>query len=251
MDKVESVTMFQGGQVFVMPRVAGSDAPVLPTLDELMAKRQTAGGGAAVAGLGNVRVTGKVEFVHQGVDGTITMLFSGTDRFALDMDMAPFGFVRSASDGKHVWSESVGEKFTELEGKRRREALQQAIVASWSDLRPQFDEVEVIGGDVVDGQRVAVVRAAMKDGSARTQIYLSLEHGLPLKVEATVTLPGIGSLPIGITYSDYRDIGAGVLLPFKATIQTDFNGDTVMTYEKAETKVAAGPEAYVLKPREK
>lgn len=248
---VESMTLFEGGQTFVMPRLPGTEAPALPSLDELMKKRQTAGGGDSVATLGNVRVTGNADFVHQGIDGTITMLFSGTDRFVLEMDMGAFGFIRRASDGNSVWNESIGEEFAVLEGKNRQEALHQAIISSWADIRPQFDEVEVTGADTVDGQPVAVVRAAMKDGSARTQMYLSLEHGLPLRVVATVTLPGIGALPIKITYSDYRDIGAGVLLPFKTTVETDFNGDTVMTYDKVETKVAAGPEAYVLRPRRK
>lgn len=248
--KVESMTLFERGQTFVMPRIAGTEAPPLPNLDDLMKKRQTVGGGAAVAALGNVRMTGKVDFVHQGIEGTITLLFSGTDRFFQEMDMGLFGFIRSSSDGQSVWSESVGEEFTVLDGKRRDEAVQQAIVSTWADLRPQFDHAEVVGAEPVDGQATAVVRVATKDGSARSTMYLSMEHGLPLKVDATITIPGIGGLPIHIVYSDYRDIGA-VRLPFKTTVETDFNGTTIITYDTVETGVTVAPDAYTLRPRAK
>jgi len=80
---IRSMTRFESGKKVEMPRVATGEEDSIPTVEALIRKMRDGYGADKVAEFGHVRLTGTVDFVHQGGSGTATLLISGVDRFAL------------------------------------------------------------------------------------------------------------------------------------------------------------------------
>lgn len=249
--EVQSFTLFQEGHEVVMPRIAGSEMAALPSIDDLMSKRLAIAGPEALAKLGPARLTGTVDMVNQGVSGPVSTLFHGIERFNVRMDFGVYGAVAAASDGERVWMESMAQPFEELTGEERDNALKQFAAASFTgDLRTYYDTVEVTAVEEFEGTKVAVVKATSKDGKRKSKQFLNLTTGLPLKEETAQQIPGMGALPVTITFRDYKDFG-GTLLPMRMTTENPATGKTEIAYEKCETSLSLPPDAFVLKPSAK
>ena len=103
---VESMTRYQEGQEFNMPRLDVASEP-LPTVDDIMALRDTANRKIALEEMGTYLMTGTIWAPQSGVEGTFSTYVSGIDRVREDADYGKFGSVRSAVNGDRAWSEKI------------------------------------------------------------------------------------------------------------------------------------------------
>jgi CubicO group peptidase (beta-lactamase class C family) len=248
--KVNQLTCYQAGQTLPMPKTAPGDDGGLPTVDAIMARRAVQSDPATAKALGTIRVEGTMRFVQQGVTARVTSLSDPADRFNFSIDLGRFGAIRMASDGGAVWSETLGQPIDEVTGARAGELRREATSMFVKDLRKEFQTVEVLRKDSLDGKPVIVLRARAADGKRSVTEYVDPESGLPLKEESTTTVPGVGSLPSSALFADYKDF-EGLKIPTTVTIESLGTGKAIMTIESVKTHVQAGPGEFLLKPAAK
>lgn len=235
--KIVSLTQFQGGLEILLPRTgeAAASEP-LPTLDDLIALQMQGSGAAHLDSLDGVRLTGAIDFVNQGVTGSIVETCQGPDRFIQRIDLGRFGHIAAAIDRDRAWSESSFAPSEELTGSQRAETRLQNPLTLAADWRKTFDKIEVVRSDVVKDRPAYVVDLKTANGTALTA-WVDKETGRPARLDASTTIKGIGSIQNTIRLEDYRDVN-GVMLPFLITSETEASGKTVVRFDKAETNAA-------------
>jgi hypothetical protein len=94
----------------------------------------------------------------------------------------------------------------------------------------------LVGSTMIDDKDVVVVQGTANGGRSSMKLYFDKQSGLLVRqVRYADTM--IGRVPTQVDYSDYRDVAAGVKLPFHViTTWTDGRSDVVLT--SAETNVA-------------
>lgn len=245
--KVVSMTWSQGGDV-QLPRTGGGDADVsLPTLDEIAALRKASADPDKVRAMGDIEVSGRARVVNQGVEGTVHGLANADGRILQDIEFGKFGAIRASFNGEKGWSESVGEAYTELQGDRLAELKKSGSQFVVSDLKESFDTVTVVGRETLDGKEVIVVKGTTAKPDKIVRQFLDAHTGLPLKEETSVLIPGLGRLPMTVTYDDYREF-EGVLFPMKVRLTSEENGAMEFVLESVTPRAKLSPGAYDLKP---
>ncbi|GMV24110.1 MAG: hypothetical protein AMXMBFR58_01410 [Phycisphaerae bacterium] len=244
--KITSMTWIQGGEI-ELPRTADIDLSLPPTVDEVRSLRDASANPEKVRAMGDVEFSGRVRCVNQGIEGSVIIRANADGRFYQNIDFGTFGFIRMAYDGEHGWSHSVGEAFTELAGERLDEARRSASQYLVVDLRELFDTLRVEERATLDGVDVIVVSGTTEKPKRTSKQYLDAKTGLPLKEETTLILPGIGKIPLRITYGGYRDV-EGVQFPTLITIHNEASGTMTLTIDAITPRVQADPEAYRLAP---
>ena len=81
-----------------MPRLDVASEP-LPTVDDILALRDTDSRKVAREEMGTYLMTGTVWVPQSGVEGTISTYVSGINRMRSDADFGKFGSTRSAVNG--------------------------------------------------------------------------------------------------------------------------------------------------------
>ncbi|GAI45185.1 unnamed protein product, partial [marine sediment metagenome] len=112
--QIESLTYYQAGKEFLMPRVEGKR---LPTVEEILALRDTDGRKAALKEMRDYQVNGTIHSVQSGVRGTFSLYVGGIDQYRVDSDYGKYGYGRTAVNGDQAWVESSFGPFDELHGK--------------------------------------------------------------------------------------------------------------------------------------
>jgi len=247
---MKSVTLFQAGQALVMPRVgAAALNAAWPTVDELMAKRKVIADAADK--LGAIRLIGTINFIHQGVSGSIDTLVRGDDQYLQDINLGVYGRSRSSMNKGRAWAESSNEPLKEIKGKELDMLRTDKPSTPWEDLRTSYDTVEVQGIETIEDQGYAVVKGAKKDGSKSVTQYVNIKTGLVQKELLVITVPVLGAILIEFVYADFRPLGdpnSIVKLSFQTTIKSDLNGDTKIGYSKVQTNVVVAADAFDLTP---
>ncbi len=247
--KIESMTWYQNGEL-VMPRVGEGEVSDLPTVEQVSELRRRHSDPEKLKAMGDIQVDGKVRFVNQGVEGTVRGLANADGRSMQDIEFGVFGYIRASYDGTRAWSDSVGEEFTELTGERLAEAKSAGSQFVINDLKVLFDTVEVVERSTLDGKDVIVVSGHTEKPDKTVKQYVDASTGLPLKEETSTLIPGLGRLPITVTYGDYKDV-EGVQIPMKIRMQNEATGAMEFVLEKVTTRAKVGPGAYELKPAAK
>jgi CubicO group peptidase (beta-lactamase class C family) len=228
---VRSLTRFRKGKEVEMSRVADDSEDAIPTVDLLVKQIRDGHGADKTANLGHVTMTGKVAFVHQGAEGTITQLLSGVDRFKSDIDLGKLGNIRAAFDGQRGWTDSTFSPFEELSGSRLKQLKYRHPLWLLQNWREVFDSVAIVRTDEVDGEKVYLLKLSAKGIPTRT-LAVSAESGLVLREKTAEIAPGIGQVPVSLTYTDYRAVN-GVMLPFKIVTKTQQTGEIVTEFDSA------------------
>ena len=228
---VRSLTRFRNGQQVELPRVANDSVDAIPTVDSLIARIRDGYGGDKVADLGHVKLTGKVIFVHQGGRGKITHLVSGVDRLKSEADLGKLGYLRAAFDGQRGWTDSAFKPFEELSGRRLTQLKYRHPLWLLQNWRAEFDNAAIVRLDEVDGEQVYLLKLSA-EGIPTRMLAVSAESGLVLKEKTAEIAPGIGQVPVTLTYSDYRPV-KGVMLPFKIVTETQHTGEILTQFESA------------------
>jgi hypothetical protein len=237
---VESMTLFQDGRdPKKMPRLEGGGdkaAPGTPTVEELLALRNSEGRGAAFAKLKSLRLTGKLTFIHAGLEGKSTLLFSGTNRIRRSMDLGRFGFdhlIINAASGR---TESSLKPPEELTGKYLEQARQQSFELVYGDWKTHFDDISILPSEKVKGRKALVVQLKSADLPTITA-WVDAGNGDLLKSQINALVQAMNiEIPTTVFYEDHRDT-EGLRLPWKSTTTNDMSGSIVTEIEKVETNI--------------
>jgi len=242
--RISVMTMHQAGQALDAQRV-GAPAD-LPSVEDVRTLRKAEERMAALAAMGVFRIKGSVRMANSGVEGTVSIIAEGTDRYRQEIHFGEFGQVTIALNGNRAWSESTFSPFDELLGQYLDEARNTHPAALIADFGGFFDSVEVVRRDEVDGEPVIVLKLTGGDGPKQT-VFLSAATGDVLRADTRTLLPGIGALPTSTRYGDYREVH-GLRIPFSVTSTNDANGRTELRLDSIEIDQAAPEGIFTLTP---
>lgn len=207
-----------------------------PTVEQIMNKSiEALGGRAAIESLTSVVMTGTTEVVAYNSSGNTTTYAQAPDKFATTTDFEGYGTVGHGYDGKTAWRADPQQGNTDLTGNRLADARIEATFGGalrWKDLYPK---AEVTGTDKVEGRDCWVVKLTPAQGDPVTRYY-DAQTFLPAKLVTTGDTPQ-GPGQISVEFSDYRDIGNGVKLPYTLKLNVPGVGDLVTTYQTIKYNV--------------
>ena len=239
--QVESLTYYQAGQEYEMPRVAGAS---LPTVDDILALRETDSRDTALNEMGAYRFTGTVYSPQSGVYGTVEVLVSGTDQYRVDSDYGKFGFSRTAVNGNQAWVESSFGPFEELHGTFLEQAKYGHPASDFGDWRDFSDSIEVLRGGEVEGQEVYALRLGHGDLPPAT-IYVDTTTGDVLETSVVVLQEGGIGIEVTTQYEDYREVH-GVRIPFRTISSNEHSGQAITQYEAIDINLDIEDDVFIL-----
>ncbi len=241
---VESMTRYEAGKEFNMPRLDVASEP-LPTVDDILALRDTDSRKVAREEMGTYLMTGTIWLPQSGVEGTISTYVSGINRMRHDADYGKFGSTRWAVNGDRAWSEAFG-LFFELHGKRLEQAIQSHPAALSDDWRDFFDSIRVLYTRELDGRKGYVLKLQRGELPPVT-VYVDADTGDVLRSETIVL--GLGGIdtPVGSRYEDYREVH-GVRIPFRLVSSDEESGRTIIQYDTIEANVEVDDDIFTLSP---
>lgn len=241
--QVDSLTVYQLGEEFIMSRVEGDS---LPTVEDILALRQTESRKAALEEMGNYKMTGTIHSLQSGVMGTFSTYVSGNARYRVDSDFGRYGYSRTAVNGNQAWVQSSFEPFDELHGARLEQAKLGHPSVETGDWREFYDSIQVLLSDNLSGQKVYVPQLTSGDLPPET-IFIDADTGDILKsVVIAIQEGGIG-IPITTQYEDFREVH-GLRIPFRAISSNEQSGRTIIQYDAIDVNLDIDDGFFTLVP---
>jgi hypothetical protein len=196
---------------------AGGDAEApaadLPEATEVLAKSIDAvGGKAAIDAIDSSYTESKTEIKAQGLT-VATKVWSKGESFYVESDMPGMGLSQVWKKGDEIWSKDPINGMRKLEGKEAAQAMWSSdpvLAANWNKY---FDKAQTVRFSKDGDRQLVEVELTGKDGEALTLLF-DAETYMPAGQSFKQETP-MGSMPIRITYSDFREVG-GVKVAFKS-----------------------------------
>jgi CubicO group peptidase (beta-lactamase class C family) len=231
---IESMTMYQSGQEFVLPRQTDEAAKDLPTLEEIFALAKLDERQKSLEISTFIQLVGRVTFAQSGLEGDALLTFDGGTRYRNDIDTGDFGRLHTMFNGEQAWQDFSFNPLEELTGRKFEEARREHPAAFLGDWRSFYDEVRVDGRDEVDGTPVLVIKAKRTD-YPMTTLYLDAETGDPLQIDSATELAEFGNIRIPVTtyLRDWRDVD-GLRIAHEITAETQQNGRIVIKVDEVQ-----------------
>jgi len=243
--EVESLTMYQAGQEFIMPQI---ESKRLPTIAEIMTMRDAEGNEAALEAMGNYRIDSTIYSVQSGVRGTVSIYVAGPDRYRVDADYGKYGYSRTVLNVDHAWVESSFGPFKELRGKLLAQAKQGHPYVMTSDWRDYFNSIKVIRADILDDKEVYVVELKAGDLPTMTVFVDAITGDVLLSKIISIQEGGIG-IPVTTRSEDFREV-YGIRAPSRSISSNEQTGRTIVEDETIETNIQLDDDFFILTPPE-
>jgi hypothetical protein len=239
--QVDSLTMYQAGQEFVLPQV---ESKALPTVAEIMALRDAEGNEAALAAMGDYVVNSTVYSAQSGVRGTVSVYVAGPDKYRVDSDYGKYGHSTVVVNGDQGWVESSFAPFKELRGQLLEQAQRGHPYVMTSDWRDYFDSINVVRADTLDDKDVYVVELKAGDLPAVTVFVDAVTGDVLLSQVVSIQEGGIG-IPVTTTFEAFGEV-YGVRLPSRSISSNEETGRTIIEDEAIETNIQLDDEFFIL-----
>jgi hypothetical protein len=243
--QVDSMTMYQAGQEFILPQ---TESKTLPTVAEIMALRDAEGNEAALAAMGNYRIDSTVYSAQSGVNGTIYLYVGGPDKYRVNADYGKYGHSTTVLNGDHAWVESSFGPFKELRGQLLDQAKRGHPYVMTSDWRDYFDSIKVARADIVDDEEVYVVELKAGDLPVMTVFVDAVTGDVLLSEVISIQEGGIG-IPVTTRFEDFGEV-YGIRLPSRSITSNEQTGRTIIEDETIETNIQLDDGFFVLTPPE-
>ncbi|MFC1893369.1 serine hydrolase domain-containing protein [Chloroflexota bacterium] len=243
--EVESLTMYQAGQEFLMPRV---ESQRLPTVAEIMALRDAEGNEAALEAMGNYRIDSTIYSVQSGVRGTVSIYVAGPDKYRVDADYGKYGYSRTVLNGNNAWVESSFGPFKELRGQLLAQAKQGHPYVMTGDWRDYFDSIKVIRADTLDDKAIYAVELKGGDLPTMTVFVDAVTGDVLLSKIISIQEGGIG-IPITVHSEDFREV-FGIRTPSRSISSNEQTGRAIVEDETIETNIQLDDNFFILTPPE-
>ncbi|MFC1864962.1 serine hydrolase [Chloroflexota bacterium] len=241
--EMESITMYQAGQEFFMPRV---ESHRLPTVAEIMALRDAEGNEAALEAMGNYRIKSTIYSVQSGVRGTVSIYVAGPDKYRVDADYGKYGYSHTVLNGDRAWVESSFGPFKELHGQLLAQANQGHPYVMTGDWRDYFDSIKVIRADILDDKEVYVVELKAGDLPTMT-VFVDALTGDVLQSEIISIQEGGIGIPVTTRSEGFREVH-GIRVPSRSIASNEQTGRTIVEDETIETNIQLDDDFFVLTP---
>ena len=241
-DRAESLTFHERGTKRECERQGGPSA--LPALAELMELRRASAFESRLAELGLCRLTGTLRFVHAGIEGPITTTFDASGGSVEVVDLRPFLWTQSATDGEKARVRTSTAPEEALDGALRDHQRANALARFFGDWSRRFGSALVERVDVVGDRRTARVRLQLGEAPA-TIAHVDLATGDMVGAEVRVP-SGDGSVATRtLTLEDWRDV-EGLRLPMRMIGEDPGLGRVIVQYTRLETGLGRGPAPFAL-----
>ncbi len=243
--QVDSLTMYQAGQEFILPQI---ESKSLPTVAEIMALRDAEGNEAALEAMGNYRIDSTVYSAQSGVTGTVSVYVAGPDKYHVDADYGKYGHSSTVLNGERAWVESSFAPFKELRGQLLEQAKTGHPYVMTSDWRDYFDSVEVVRADTLDDKEVYVVELKAGDLPAMTVYVDAVTGDVLLSETVSIHEGGIG-IPVTTRFEDFREV-YGIRVPSRSIASNEQTGRTIIEDEAIEPNIQLDDDFFILTPPE-
>jgi len=242
---VESLTMYQAGQEFLMPRV---ESQPLPTVAEIMALRDAEGNEAVLEAMGNYRINSTIYSVQSGVRGTVSIYVAGPDKYRVDADYGKYGYSHTVLNGDRAWVESSFGPFKELRGQLLAQAKQAHPYVMTGDWRDYFDSIKVLRADTLDDKEVYVMELKAGDLPTMTVFVDAVTGDVLLSKIISIQEGGIG-IPVTTRSEGFREV-YGIRTPSRSIASNEQTGRTIVEDEIIETNIQLDDDFFILTPPE-
>jgi hypothetical protein len=190
--------------------------PAMPTVDQIIDKyTQAIGGADAFAKLTSRKAegTGTLETPSAPPENvTVEAQVEAPDkRWISTTEQA--GAVTSGTDGTDYWQQDAKGQVHDLAGTQLVQMKRAADMTWLLDIRTNFSQMRVAGTDQVGDHKVYVVQGVPAGGGPRERLLFDVDSGLLLRYIFFAPSP-LGNNPIQADFSDYRDAGNGLKVPF-------------------------------------
>ena len=243
--QVDSLTMYQAGQEFILPQI---ESKSLPTVAEIMALRDAEGNEAALAAMGNYRIDSTLYSVQSGVNGTVSTYVAGPYKYRSDADYGKYGYSHTVLNGDRAWVESSFGPFKELRGQLLEQAKRGHPYVMAGDWRDYFDSINVVRADTLDDKEVYVVELKSGDLPAMTVFVDAVTGDVLLSEIISLQEGGIG-IPITIRSEDFQEV-YGIRVPLRSITSNEQTGRTIVEDETIETNIQLDDDFFILTPPE-
>ncbi len=224
----------KGAKIDTAPRAITDTAQSLPSVDQILALRQTEKRKAAFLRVGGVQLRGTMTMAQAGIVGTIISSFDGPDRFRTDVDFGKMGQQRVIANSNGAVTYGI-TPYRKLKGNFLKQVRLDHPAAD-IDWRHYYDHIEVVRSGVQDGKNVYLVK--LKSGKIPVvQMLIDAETGDTLRKQTRLFSPVGGTFKVQVEYSDYRDLN-GLRMPFHVVSKNKMSGKTEFVFDKAQTNIA-------------
>jgi CubicO group peptidase (beta-lactamase class C family) len=239
--QVDSLTMYENGQEFILPQI---ESKSLPTVAEIMALRDAEGNEAALEAMGNYRIDSTIYSVQSGVRGTVSTYVAGPDKYRADADYGKYGYSHTVVNDDHAWVESSFGPFKELRGELLEQAKRGHPYVMDSDWRDYFDSIKVVRTDILNDKEVYVVELKFGELPAMT-VFVDVVTGDVLLSEIISIQEGGIGIPVTIRFEDFREVH-GIRVPFRSIASNEESGRTIIEDETIETNIQLDDDFFIL-----
>jgi hypothetical protein len=201
------------------PNAAAPAAPAAaaPTADQIIDKyTQAIGGADAIAKLTSFKAEGTVTVEGEGggiQSGPLEIMQEAPNKRWISLG-GQTGATTEGTDGTDFWLQDARGQVRDLEGTRLVEMKRAAAMGWLLDIRKNFSRLSVSPNmDQIGDHKVYVVMAIPAGGGPRERLMFDADSGLLLRYAFVAPSP-IGNNPIEGDFSDWRDAGGGLKLPF-------------------------------------
>ena len=243
--QVDSLTMYQDGEEFIMPQI---ESKRLPTVTEIMALRDAEGNEAALEAMGNYRTDSTIHSVQSGVNGTVSIYVAGPDKYRVDAAYGKYGYSHTVVNGDQAWVESSFGPFKELRGQLLEQAKLGHPWVMTSDWRDYFDSIEVLRTDTLDNREVYVVELKAGDLPTMTAFVDAITGDVLLSEIISIQEGGIG-IPVTIRSEDFREVH-DIRVPAHSISSNEQTGRTIVEDKAIETNIQLDDDLFILTPPE-
>ena len=191
--------------------------PVLPTVDQILAKYvQALGGEPAIRRVTSRVITG-TQYIPTGPGGTVpTPAVVERDLKApnlfVNIYRTPTYSISLGFDGTRQWSQDQQGRVTEAVKLDTLRAKRSADFYEPLTLKQEYAQLTVRGIENVNGRDTYVV-VGTPQGDVAERLYFDTQTGLLLRKLTMLPTPA-GNSPFQTDFEDYRDTGSGVRFPF-------------------------------------
>ena len=243
--QVDSLTLYQSGQEWVLPQIENKR---LPTVDEIMALRDAEGNEAALEAMGNYRIDSTIYSVQSGVNGTVSTYVAGSDKYRVDADYGKYGYSHTVVNGDQAWVESSFGPFRVLRGQLLEQAKRGHPYVMDRDWRDYFDSIKVVRADTLDDKEVYVMELKSGDLPAMT-VYVDAVTGDVLLSEVTSMQEGGIGIPVTTRFENFQEMH-GIRIPLRSIATNEESGWTIFEEETIETNIDLDEDFFILTPPE-
>jgi hypothetical protein len=244
------MTLFQGGREFVLPKVSGASNDDLPTMEEVFALEQLDKRQMALEAITPIRLGGTARFAQSGISGTLTITFDAGSHALSEIDLGPFGTIRSSLNGDKAWSDSSLSHMKELTGRQYEAARRDHPAIFIGDWRPYYSSYRVESRSMIGDRPVIIVKVASDDAPAATY-SIDAETGDILRVATVEEVPELGNarIPVTTNYSGWV-VHRGLRMPTVITAESEQNGRFVIEVNARATGIVVPEGGYSLGDQE-